>query len=289
MKKSLIALAALAAVSAASAQSTVTLSGAVGFGYTKDATTKGYEMTDGKFTLAAKEDLGGGLSAAASMTVDSVFGRQTTSPTNADTTLTVASKDWSLTMGSFESTADARKGDVSGLSMEQGMDKANYNLATVPVDAIVGTLTVMPGVSVGIAHAEYGTLGDATTATKLTKLIASYANGPLSLYGSNTNTNVAGAKSYSDIAASYNMGVAKVGVGHRTKGDALTSTNLVSLSVPVGALSFGIVSVTYNGLSATGYGVNYSLSKRTNLYLANGVSDVASLDKSTRLKLVHAF
>jgi hypothetical protein len=248
-------------------------------------------MTDGKFTLTAKEDLGGGLSATGAMTVDSVFGRQTTSPTNADATLTLASTNgFSVTMGSFESAADARKGDVSGISMEQGMDKADYMLANTNVDGIVASYAVMPGVSVGVAHVEYGTLGDATSATKLTKVFASYANGPLSLYASNTDLNTAGAKSYSDIAASYDLGVAKVGVGHRTKGgSAVDSTNLVSVSAPVGAFNFGIVSAEYNGLRGTGYGMNYSLSKRTTLYVSKGVSDVAALDNNTRVKLVHAF
>ncbi len=290
MKKTLIALAILTVSGASFAQSTVTLGGAIGFGYTKDAASKGYEMTDGKFTLTAVEDLGGGLKATGAMTVDSVFGRQTANPTNADATLTLASASgWSLSMGSLESAADARKGDVSGISLEKGLDQADYNLANTNVDVITASYAVTPSVTVGVSHAEYGTLGDATATTKLTKVFASYANGPLSLFASNTDFSDAAVKSRSDFAASYDLGVAKVGVGYRSKGSALDSTTLVSASVPVGAFTFGVASAEYNGVRGTGYGVNYSLSKRTTLYVSKGVSDAAALDNNTRVKLVHTF
>jgi hypothetical protein len=290
MKKTLIALAVLAASGASFAQSTVTLSGAVGFGYTKDATSKGYEFTDGKFTLAAKEDLGGGLSAAASMTVDSVFGRQTASPTNGDTSLTLASTNgFTVTMASLESAADARKGDVSGISMEQGMDKSNYNLATVNVDTVAATYTLMPGLTIGASHSEITPLGDATATTKNTKFSAAYAQGPLSVFASSAKLSTTGAKVDLSLAASYDFGAAKVGAGYRGKGSNADSVNLVSVSVPMGAFNFGVVSAEYNGVRGTGYGVNYSLSKRTVVYASQGVSDAAALDKNTRIKLVHTF
>ena len=71
MKKSLIALAALAAVSAASAQSSVTISGNVAAGMSSLAGVKsiaGLDSTNSNLiNFAAKEDLGGGLTATANV------------------------------------------------------------------------------------------------------------------------------------------------------------------------------------------------------------------------------
>jgi predicted porin len=289
MKKTLIALAVLAASGASFAQSSVTISGAVGFGYSKDATTKGYEMTDGNVQFTAKEDLGGGMAVVGAVKLDSLFGRAQTNPTNADATLTFTNGALSLMGGSFESTADARKGDVSGISLEQGLDKADYNLATTNVDGIVVSYALMPGVTIGASHAEVTPLGDATATTKTTKISASYANGPLTVFFSNGKLSTAGAKPNSNFAVTYDLGVAKVGMGMRTKGDGLDSTTLFSAAVPVGAFNFGIATAEYNGVRGTVVGANYSLSKTTTVYVSRQQSDAAALDDSYRIKLVKAF
>ena len=289
MKKTLIALAVVAASGAAFAQSSVTISGAVGFGYSKDATTKGYEMTDGNVQFTAKEDLGAGMSVVGAMKLDSMLGRGTANPTNADATLTFTNGNFSLTGGSFESAADARKGDVSGISLEQGLDKADYNLGTTNVDGISATYVVTPSVSVGVAHVEVTPLGDATATTKLSKVFASYTQGPLSVFASNSQPSTAGAKSYAQVAVSYDLGVAKLGLGMRTKGDNADSSTLISAAVPVGAFTFGVASAEYNGVRGTVYGANYSFSKTTTLYVSRQSSDVAAYDSSYRIKLVKAF
>ena|GEM_PF-1387806 len=94
---------------------------------------------------------------------------------------------------------------------------------------------------------------------------------------------------FSTTLPSYDLGVAKVGVGYRSKGGDLDSTTLLSASVPMGAFTFGIASAEYNGLRGTVYGVNYSLSKTTTIYASRQTSDVAALDASYRIKLVKAF
>jgi len=68
MKKSLIALAALAAFGTASAQSTATISGKFGAAYSKGLGSVGnLGVSDGNVTVAAVEDLGGGLKAGVSL------------------------------------------------------------------------------------------------------------------------------------------------------------------------------------------------------------------------------
>ena len=183
-------MAAVAVAGAASAQ--VSITGAVGFGYAKDADAKGYKVTDGNVTFSATEDLGGGLAVNASTKLDSMTGRQSENPTMADATVTVSAGGAFVTMGSFESTADARKGDVSGLSLEQGLDKAEYNLGSGNVDGIAASFSLMDGLSVGLAHTEgantSGTaLGDVTAAIKATKISAAYTAGPLMVFASQIN------------------------------------------------------------------------------------------------------
>jgi hypothetical protein len=288
MKKTLIAMAAVAVAGAASAQ--VSITGAVGFGYSKDSTSKGYEVTDGNIVFSATEDLGGGLAVKASTKLDSLLGRQTANPTNADATVSVSGNGMSVTMGSFESTADARKGDVSGLSLEQGLDKSNYNLATVNVDGIVATADVAAGLSVAVSHVELTPIGDATATAKGTKVMASYTSGALMAYVSQMNYSTAGQKSTTSFAATYDLGVAKVGVGTQNKGGSATdNATIYSVKVPMGAVSFGLARATSGSAKGTAIGASYAMSKQTTVYFGRQSSTEAALDASYRVKIVKAF
>ncbi len=293
MKKTLIAMAAVAVAGAASAQ--VSITGAVGFGYSKDSTSKGYEVTDGNIVFSATEDLGGGLAVKASTKLDSLFGRQTTNPTNADATVTVSGNGMSVTMGSFESTNDARKGDVSGLSLEQGLDKSTYNLESGNVDGIVASLDVMPGLSVGVSHVEFantsGTaLGDVTATAKGTKYSVTYKAGALMAYASTLKYSTTGVGSKTHFAATYDLGMAKVGFGTANKGGAATDNAMIySVNVPMGAASFGLARATSGTAKGTAIGASYAMSKQTTVFFGRQSSTAAALDASYRVKIVKAF
>ncbi len=90
MKKSLIALAALAAMTAASAQSTATISGKFGAAYSKGLGSVGnLGVSDGNVTVAAVEDLGGGLKAGVSLDMrvrgrENVFGSSIAGGSNTE-------------------------------------------------------------------------------------------------------------------------------------------------------------------------------------------------------------
>ena len=89
---------------------------------------------------------------------------------------------------------------------------------------------------------------------------------------------------YTTAGASYDLGIAKVGIGYQTtnvvKRTGSTTvdpkgTTVVSASVPMGAASFGILygtrgnnstTTTSTAVTQAALGVNYSLSKRTSLY-----------------------
>jgi hypothetical protein len=292
MKKTLIAMAAVAVAGAASAQ--VSITGAVGFGYAKDSEAKGYKVTDGNVTFSATEDLGGGLSVKASTKLDSMTGRASANPTMADATVTVSAGGASVTMGSFESTADARKGDVSGLSLEKGLDQAAYNLGSGNVDGIAASFSLMDGLSVGLAHTEAPEgddkeLGDVTATTKTTKISAAYTAGPLMVFASQVNY-TGDTKSKTSFAATYDLGVAKVGVGSVNKGGANTdNATIYSVNVPMGAVSFGLARATSGDAKGTVMGANYSMSKQTTVYFSRQSSTESTLDASYRVKIVKAF
>jgi hypothetical protein len=113
MKKTLIAMAAVAVAGVASAQ--VTLSGKLSFGYSDSYSNKeasgtganakandvaGFGVFDGHFTMSGSEDLGGGLSASASMEVLSRGRGTDISGRNAS--LTVSGGFGSVMMGAIE-------------------------------------------------------------------------------------------------------------------------------------------------------------------------------------------
>jgi len=297
MKKTLIAMAAVAVAGAASAQ--VSITGAVGFGYSKDSTTKGYEVTDGNIVFSATEDLGGGLAVKASTKLDSLLGRGKASPTNADATVTVSGNGMFVTMGSFESTNDARKGDVSGLSLEKGLDQSTYNLESGNVDGIAASLDVMPGLSVGVAHVEFANtaadadgnkLGDVTATAKGTKYSVTYTAGALMAYASTLKYSTAGTGSKTHFAATYDLGMAKVGFGTVSKGGSATdNATIYSVNMPMGAASFGLARATSGTAKGTAIGASYAMSKQTTVYFARQSSTASTLDASYRVKITKAF
>lgn len=104
------------------------------------------------------------------------------------------------------------------------------------------------------------------------------------------------------VSASYDLGVAKVGIGYQTK-SYVTSTNkdnkqmTYGVSVPMGAVTLGAVyaSSKDDGASTktTGneFGLNYALSKRTAVQVARATwkKTGAASDSITRVRLLHSF
>jgi len=163
-------------------------------------------------------------------------------------------------------------------------------------DAVSVKVPVAEGVSVSLAHSEakltdttydvgYGATGNGTE-QRYNTVSVDYAAGPLAInagYRAYDNT-VEGSSGSSDVknraSLSYDLGVAKVGVGYdQTKfkyGNKKTDS-LLGINVPLGgALNVGAqvaqVSTTDNASSASNYDrsgyllvANYNLSKRTYL------------------------
>ena len=285
------------------------MSGIVGFGYSKDAATAGFETTDSTIKITAVEDLGGGLKVTGILAMEAQ-GRQTANVTNHDASLTLARGNFAVSMASSEVGADARKGDVSNVSNEKGFDQASYNMVTPVYDFLAASLNLGGGLTAAVSYADMsnasgtatisaaGTLGDVTATDKVTKGSLTYANGPLMAYvsyavadGTQTVAAVAAGRkdNQTSVAASYDLGVAKVGAGFQSQGAGTASTSLVTVNVPFGAVDVGAGFVKYGSVKGFLVGGNYSFSKTTMLRVGYQSSDAASLDGSYRIKLTKSF
>jgi hypothetical protein len=111
------------------------------------------------------------------------------------------------------------------------------------------------------------------TGYKVNVLSANYSNGPLVIMAAQKSTNLSSTlvalglkKSNSELAVTYDFGVAKVGLGYDSKTTNTGSTLLAySVNVPVGAFAVGFNTASRGDNKYIDYGVNYSLSKRTTL------------------------
>ncbi len=313
MKKSLIALAALAAVTAASAQSTVTISGTYGGAlqaYDANAVKQsGVAVTDSSVKFAGVEDLGGGLKASFAMqlTMGSQRGMETSDG--------VVKEDSSVALSgalgtvAFTNTRTSDTG-INGMVFSNWLPRTSwYDTVSARGATDIVSYTspaILPGLTVGIARSEIGltsagvlknadgvkTDGStaSTTGYKTTVLSANYANGPLAVMFAQKSTNLDAAfvaagmeKSNTELAATYDFGMAKVGFAFDSKttstGDALTG---YSVNVPLGAFAVGFNTAARGDNKFTEYGVNYALSKRTTVAVQAGkMSGVTSNSAST--------
>jgi hypothetical protein len=238
----------------------------------------GVRVTDGDVNFAAVEDLGGGLKATASIAV-LTRGRDT-AISGRDASLTLSGGFGSVMVGSVE----AGNG-IIGLG---GAGAPVYGLdgpviaGASNTDLIKYTSPAMNGFSFSLtatdSSAAAQTLGMGATATTQDSTVVgvNYANGPLAVAADLTNygANAASAPLADDrsrISASYDLGVAKVGMGlqtSKTVAGSKTKDSIMGVSVPMGAVSFGVNYATQQvdsgvKVKGTDFGVKYDLSKRT--------------------------
>jgi len=218
MKKTLIALAALAATGAF-AQSTVTISGNVGFGYqsvdssglpaqnaagnaaatTSSGTNRGLAMTDATLAFTAVEDLGGGMKAMANMTFDTGGSTFNTAGNfnRRNTSVGVSGGFGSISMANTRSSDLITQAFVAPASLSDGIYDNSGVVWRGPIDVLTyvtpdfggfkGNLSYVEsgataaGVGGNPALYQFGGQGDGNTSftTITTVLGLTYANGPL--------------------------------------------------------------------------------------------------------------
>lgn len=287
MKKTLIALAAVAATSVF-AQSSVSITGAVGFDYGKRASTgvAAFENADaGSTNLAftATEDLGGGLKAKAYMQqrYDATNGNNKNSGGRALQNVYIN------LAGSFGSVSFGRilTGNQGDAFAQFGTNSGEFgdidNTGNRHDNVVAYYSPKFAGFSVNLAN----TVNSGNTA-EYSYMQVKYAAGPFAAsYAQDKNVgNVAGVDNKT-IAASYDLKMAKLFI---TNGDADgTKATSFGVNVPMGKATLQAMAVT-GDVKATVLGVNYSLSKRTSLF-ADFANTTGAVSSAYRIGMLTSF
>jgi len=333
MKKSLIALAALAVVSAASAQSTVTISGNVTAGmssYASQKTISGLDSTNSNLlNFAAKEDLGGGLTATANIGIrfdvnqnasSTAFGKST-----GDTYVDLTSAQFGgVRAGTFTSYTASPYSAFATWNVartDSALSATSVNTVAYTTPTFYGFKAKLssftPFVTYKLGTALVDTVGAVSDGTQKmgSQVLLAYANGPAAvgyMTQNYTAPNGTTAVKLSTLDGSYDFGVVKLYANTWEQKAALTGvTNNkgygLSIDVPYQAFTFKagmrkfgsetvFVAATTPGtgtLDRTSLGVTYSLSKRTTLValLAKDKTTNAAATKTTNTYLgaTHSF
>jgi hypothetical protein len=270
MKKTLIALATLGVVGAASAQ--VTISGSAMVALQKGSltgNTTNFATPDFDINFAANEDLGGGLSVAASTSITTNRGRGSieghVGTSNEAYAMSLSGGFGTIKYSNFLSGSAKMS---AGESVEQDVSDAMGGYKNVLSFAY--TSPSMSGFTIGLdwssVTAATASGGNAThpTASGTPNLGVTYNMDALTVYWEN------GAASTNDFRVTYDAGVAKVMARTKTGG-----TTEWALTAPVGAVTLGAHYGKNTTGSATAGVISYALSKQTTLkmtYLTKGNS-----------------
>jgi len=346
MKKTLIAMAAVAVAGVASAQ--VTITGKYAFGYQSASVagvnTTGGLTTDGDIVFAANEDLGGGMSIAASSALK-LRGRGTDTTDGRNATLMLSGGFGTLMVGSIEAgngivglggagapviglddsaktldgagnvdimryiTPELAPGLTAYISRVEGVVGAGGSTSAVNqlgANFSAGALTAradMVNYATGTTAAAVNgacvtAAGDAVSA--LTSATATCTNGTVVRAYAAAKTLATAKDQRTRVSASYDLGMAKVGVGYQVASYQLAGTpdnkqTVVGVSIPMGAVTLGALTATQKAgaTDKTGseFGLNYAMSKRTNLRIATQTykSGTAASDRTSQIRLMHSF
>jgi len=291
MKKSLIAL-AVAGTFAAPAFANTTVSGALRLdaqsvsGITSTA-SKGTRVNNNNsvITVAASEDIGGGMKAGASLT----FGLPMTSTGNIsgqNQFLSLSGGFGTVRLGAHDSASlvAGRSVDLFGnQSAGDARTLTNVGAADARGDDVV--LYISPsfnGVTVALAHANMNTANTADQG-KINMAKVSYANGPLSLAAVHQTRDYATNEKDLRVVGSYTMGdtrlVALYDQIDNVAGTATTDSKTWGVGVAhnMGPITLKAQHYAYDlknsgdDATMTAVGADYSLSKRTKLMAAYSV------------------
>ena len=298
MKKTLIALAAVAVSSAAMAQ--VTISGSINARYQNSNTTgaakvNGFSFSDSEIVFSASEDLGGGLKASASMSIENLSDGATGAGSGAILSLS----------GGFGSVTFSNKDGSDYLAVNEvttsGFTNSNAD------DRVTYTSPNFSGVTVSVTLGD-GTNGAAGTqagksATNESRIVeVNYAAGPLTAnvgmlsVDKNTHTTTDGGTRFK---VGYNFGVAAVTYGAaniKNSATSKTTETAITVSAPLGPVtaSYAMATSKTTGaakLDGSNLTVAYALSKRTSLSFNRIAYETATVSNAykNQFNVSHSF
>ena len=295
MKKTLIAMAAVAVAGVASAQ--VTITGKLGVGV-RDSSVSAKEIvtSDSGITVAAKEDLGGGMTASARMSTAGMGAH------SANVTADGSSLKLSGGFGSIEWMQAASANDLLGVAsgLKYGGSHAfNKTADTGDANSVgifqIGLPELVPGLTATVRLANGTTANTVTLTNEDVQMRLGYKVGDLAL-----TFNTGGAsKPASDFSATYTL----QGITVKYAADITRENKDVgkrtgfSASMPVGGLTVAMSTESqaakgsYKKASANEFNVSYALSKRTSVNAAWGsfTNTAGAERKANTVKMVHTF
>jgi len=310
-------MAAVAVAGAASAQ--VSITGSLGYGWEissqgNDPSTKGLKVTDGNVKFSATEDLGGGMSVATAMDIQS-RGRGTDIK-GRDASITLVTGAGGFTLGAVEAgngiiglggagaptiglDGNRAQSDPTAGARNNGVLDSASNVSIAQYSLPVGN-----GFGISIARIDDTATGEGANPGNVYG--ATYA-----MAGLNAKLDVTQAKlvNRTRLSASYDLGSAVIGAGYQTRksttaglatGALDAGTNkqtIIGVAMPVGALTVGLNYATNKNSTesvsnkGTDIGVSYALSKRTALYaqMQRVTVGTAEATTTTRFKLKTSF
>ena len=301
MKKTLVAVAALVATGAFAQ---VTISGvaeaAIASSGGKRVMSGGTNGTS-EVTFGVSEDLGSGLKAMASSTLcfNQFFGQTDSSSCGgpvkgvkaqaaADTGPVGTYNSYVGLAGEFGSVKIGQQFSntffASALGDTFGRAAVSNNQVGLNTAGQIGNSLNYTSPSMAGASVSYQTTLDQTTGiTSFTSWSVNYSAGAFSGAYASAKT---GTNTENVVAASYDFGMAKVSVGQSTYTNAKSAVGY-GVSVPFGAMLFGLGMSSQDTTDATQFGVTYGLSKRTSVYAAQGQK--TGVPNTTLLGVRHNF
>jgi hypothetical protein len=195
--------------------------------------------------------------------------------------------------------------------LSSGHDNSIATILDAGVNAdIFGYKLPVGPVTLGLTYADsIGAAGGGAGSVTGTGLSAAYAAGALSAYVDHTvfaspvsvvNDGLTRTRAW----ATYDFGVAKIGAGHQVKNHDYAAQSSLGVTVPMGAVSVGLMystraaqGVNSYGLtvadsrSGTAVGVQYDFSKMTNVNFSYSTYSTTNnvLDNEYRLRLTKKF
>jgi len=283
MKKTLVAVAALVATGAFAQ---VTISGVMESTYTLNGAKKGMGTggnAGSEIRFGGSEDLGNGLKANFNQAILNNHNSGSAIGQGYQAHVGLSGDFGSVQIGKmFSPLALATWGNdaMGGAAISSNL--ANAPSATVlPSNTITYTSPSIAGITLALQ-------GDGET-TKHSGYSLTYATGAFSAsYASHT---IGSGKPANGLGANYDFGMAKVFVSSLTQ-SGQTDISGIGISVPLGAATVVASSSSQSKKSAYELVAKYNLSKRTQVYFQNVVTDAGATAASVSTNAVgisHAF
>ena len=295
MKKTMIAMAVAGVVAAPMASADVAVSGQLK--YTLATTENGNDLspsTDNAVSFNTSEDLGNGLTAFGSLTIDSDAGSSAANGMEKDAKLGIKGDFGTVVMGRMEYLTegvvsammdDGASSHSAGTQLETALTAFGRDMAVAYVSPTVS------GFHVGLA----GTNAADTNSFTNTDILVAYDNGPLSLKAARASVDAAEDYTVTTMGGSYKMGDLKLSALTASKDfDGSTADlddSMIRLDYTMGNNSFilGMLDEDSTGGSddITIVKATHKFSARTAAWIGHRAKDNRS--DVTHLGMIHKF